>query len=689
MRRLWLFAILIYSTHSLADETLAELSLEELTKVRVTSIATGNPKSTREAPAIASIITARDIQAMGATTFEEALIAIPGLHVSTAGVAYTSNYLIRGGFASFYNPEVLLMMNGIPIDTLFRLIGVVPVKLISKIEVIRGPGSALYGADAFSGVINVITKSASDIRGTEMGGHIGSFATREAWLFHSEDDGELKASIIADYRSTDGHKEIITEDGQTALDRTFGTSASLAPGPVQLSEKAFALYADVEKSKWRLRGSYYGTWDRGLGQGVSALDPNGRLSHSRTMIDLIHHEPRIGEHWKPTSLLSFRHESHVYEKYFMLSPPGANLGNGVFPNGVLGRTDYFERHIRLDEAASYSGIENHLFRIGLGYRFTDLYQVGESNNYTLTLAPRPVITDVTDTPDSAIPELSKNSFYGYLQDEWKLSDDWDFTAGGRYDYYSDFGGTLNPRAALVWKTTPDLTTKFLYGRAFRAPNYTELYLRNNPVATGNPNLSPETINTYEIGWVYQPNSDWYSALNFFYYEANDVITDVRDPLGTATIQNFGTQSGQGLEFETKLQAAKDLLLTGSLSFAKSTDKNSAKPVGDYPLHRVYFRDDWRFYPNWMWGNQLNWVGKRARNPSDTRATLKGYGTLDLILRHSTPFDKFTFTASIRNLLDADVREPSRGPGATATAAAIPNDLPQAPRSMYVELAYRL
>jgi len=178
MRRLWFFALIVYSTHAQAEESLVEASLEELTKVRVTSIATGNPKSTREAPAITSVITARDIQAMGASTFEEALLAIPGLHVSNTGPSYFSKYLIRGGFSSVFNPEVLVMVNGIPIDTLFGIVGVIPIKMISKIEVIRGPGSALYGADAFSGVINVITKSASDIQGTEMGGNTGSFSTK-------------------------------------------------------------------------------------------------------------------------------------------------------------------------------------------------------------------------------------------------------------------------------------------------------------------------------------------------------------------------------------------------------------------------------------------------------------------------------------------------------------------------------
>ena len=85
-----------------------------------------------------------------------------------------------------------------------------------------------------------------------------------------------------------------------------------------------------------------------------------------------------------------------------------------------------------------------------------------------------------------------------LQDEWQLAPDWELTAGVRYDHYSDFGATLNPRAALVWQTSPRLTSKILYGRAFRAPAFDTLYAQNNPVGLGNDSLDPETIDTIEL-----------------------------------------------------------------------------------------------------------------------------------------------------------------------------------------------
>ncbi|OFZ22543.1 MAG: hypothetical protein A2X94_03555 [Bdellovibrionales bacterium GWB1_55_8] len=674
------------------SKTLAELPLEDLIKIRITSIATGTRKSISEAPAVASVVTSQDIEEAGATTFEEALEMVPGLHVAFSGQVGAPKYVIRG-ISTLFNPQTLVLINGVPITSIVRgdrssRMGVLPVKMISKIELIRGPGSALYGADALAGVINVITKTASDIQGTKAGGGIGSFGTHKAWLFHSEEIGELKASIMADYRDTKGHRKTILEDAQTSLDRALGTSASLAPGPMSLIEKGLAVFLDVEKSKWRLRGSYYGKSNLGSGPGVAqALDPKARESLSRSTIELSFHEPEISEYWNFTSRLAYFHGKQELDKDLTIFPPGADLGNGVFPDGMIGNPEFWERQIRFDNSALYTGVENHGIRGGAGYYFGHLYRVQESKNFTPSFAPLPELTDVTDTASIYIPEKSRNSLYGYIQDEWRFSDNWELTLGARYDHYSDFGGTFNPRAALVWTTTPELTAKLLYGRAFRSPTFAELYTMNNPINIGNPNLDPELIDVYELAWLYQFTSAWHAGLNLFHYEVSDLINFVRDPIGTVTAQNSGTQTANGFEFETKFRPHRNFFITGNYSFAKTKDENSGKPAGDYPNHQLYLRDDWVFAPNWTWSNQLNWVGAQDRTPSDPRAALNSYARVDVILRRSGVFRKFDFTASIRNVFDADIREPSSGPGPTATTAAIPHDLPQAGRSIYTEVSY--
>jgi len=686
------------STEASSDETLqqlAELSIEELINVRVTSIATGTQKPLPEAAAIASVITSQDIEAMGATTVEEALESVPGVHVSHSSEVYSPKYLIRG-ISTKYNPETLVLINGIPITSSFRgdrtaYLGTLPVKMVSKIEVIRGPGSALYGADAFAGVVNVVTKSPSEIDGTEVGGSAGSFHSHEAWLLHSEMAGDLKGVLMANYRDTEGHKREITADAQTRLDNLRGTNASLAPGPPSLLQNEVAVLLDVEKLKWRLRGSIHERSNVGSGQGVSeALDPNSRFTYARQTWDLTYHDPKLGQNWDFTTQLAYYHGSQEIDQNLNLFPPGSNLGNGVFPDGVIGNPEFWERHIRFDNSAFYTGFENHRIRLGVGYQFLHLYQVQTSRNFDPTnFAPRPGLTDATDTSEIYIPEKSRTGVYAFAQDEWKLGRDWEFTAGLRFDRYSDFGSTLNPRAALVWKTTPALTTKLLYGRAFRAPSFVELYTINNPVTLGNPDLRPEINNVYELAWSYQATPNWSAGLNLFHYNVSDLIAIVKDPVGTtATARNFGSQAGDGFEFETKFKASSQLFLTGNYSYLKAINENANKPSGNYPSQQVYFRDDWTFLPKWTWGNQINWVGPQDREPGDPRGHLKEYTTVDVILRYKMLPDKISLTASVRNFFDADVREPSSGPGPTTLTAAIPNDLPQAGRNGFIELTYR-
>ena len=134
---------------------------------------------------MASVITAEDIALIGATTLDEVLETVPGLHVSYFMTSYSRIYSIRG-IRSDTNPEVLILINGIPKTNAFygdggRFHVGMPVEGIARVEVMRGPGSALYGADAFSGVINIVTKQKHDIKGTSVGVQAGRFDTQRAW----------------------------------------------------------------------------------------------------------------------------------------------------------------------------------------------------------------------------------------------------------------------------------------------------------------------------------------------------------------------------------------------------------------------------------------------------------------------------------------------------------------------------
>jgi iron complex outermembrane receptor protein len=278
--------------------------------------------------------------------------------------------------------------------------------------------------------------------------------------------------------------------------------------------------------------------------------------------------------------------------------------------------------------------------------------------------------------------------YIYAQDEWNFARDWTLTAGVRRDNYSDFGSTTNPRLAMVWDATLDLTAKLLYGQAFRAPSFNEQY-GINPTASGNPNLQPETIKTWESAFSWQARKDTQVNLSLFRYDINDVIRAVPTGVGVAAIyQNTGKQHGSGMELETVWDASRTVRLTGNYSYQKSIDEATNQDAGYAPHDHIYLRGDWRFVGGWLSSTQINRVADRMRAAGDTRPPVPDYTTVDMTVRTDRSKNQWDYAASVRNLFNATVLEPSLA-GPTPQTVPIPNDLPQAPRSVWMQVTHKL
>ena len=155
------------------------------------------------------------------------------------------------------------------------------------------------------------------------------------------------------------------------------------------------------------------------------------------------------------------------------------------------------------------------------------------------------LTNVTGTDDIFLQDQTRESYFVSAQDQWQLNNDWSFTAGIRWDHFEDFGNATTPRLALVWEPLHNLTTKLLYGEAFRAPSFAELYFQNNPSALGNPNLKPEEIKTWELAFDYRPNFDTGVKLSLFNYEATDLIAIVAQGSTRANIKMPVTKMDMG------------------------------------------------------------------------------------------------------------------------------------------------
>ena len=660
------------------------------------SIATGNQQPLYLAPAVTSMITAAEIKKMGAIDLSEVLESVPGLHVSRTTSPYNPIFQIRG-ITSGFNPQVLVLINGIPITNVFtgnrgQVWTGMPVQNIARIEVIRGPGSALHGADAFAGVINVITKTANDVRGLQSGIRTGSFNSQEGWLIFGRDWGKFNIAFSFQYSENDGHDERIDADAQTFFDSMLGSTASLAPGSVNVGHKRLDTRLDVGAGNWRFRFGYQERSDVGTGVGTAeALDPVGGGDSNFFNADLTYKNSDWFEDWELETQFSFLDTSNRSD--LVLFPPGAVFPDGEFPDGVLGNPDVYERHYRVDLSILYTGFDDHRIRTGAGFRLEDLYKVEESKNFTSNQftglpIPRDQLVNVSDL-EAFVKETDRKIVYFFVQDEWDFLSDWTLTAGVRFDHYSDFGSTINPRFALVWQTAYNLTSKLMYGRAFRAPSFQEQFNQNNPVALGNDDLDPETIDSIELAFDYLPQEDLRTKLNLFVYQMDDILRFVPMPPSAVNLaDNTGRQTGYGLEFEATWDTTDSVSLYGNYAYQKSRDDRENEDVGFAPTHQVYGRVDWQFLPAWNFDVQTNWVFDRKRSPGDSRPKTDDYVTVDLTLRGKVPDDRWELAFSVRNLFDEDAREPSL-PAPIPAGSFIPGDLPLTERSVYLELRYNL
>jgi iron complex outermembrane receptor protein len=632
------------------------------------SIATGSHQSVSRAPAVASVITAQDIAAMGATDLDQALESVPGLHVSKSNVVSKPIYSFRG-IHSYQNSQVLMLVNGIPITNVFQgdrsqIWGGMPLENVARIEVIRGPGSALYGADAFSGVINVITKNANDLKGTEYGVRAGSFNTKDAWIQHGGQMGTLDAAFYLRAGDTDGQKGLIQKD------------AASASGPINEERRAIDARADLAKDAWRVRAAYQQR-KLGVGGGVAgALDSNARVSEDRLYLDVNYDQANWAQDWDVSGVVGYYDiKQKQADPYYTLFPAGTIPG---FPNGMLGSPGHSERHTHASMATVYTGFQQHRVRVGAGLRNDDMYEAVESKNFSATFAPLPGgLTDATGNSTLVYMLPHKRDLaYAFAQDEWNIVKDWTLTAGVRHDRYSDFGNTTNPRLALVWDAAYNVVVKAMHGEAFRAPTFVEQYAINNPVQSGSPNIRPETIKTDELAFAWQPTAQLQTSLNFFYYRMQNIIQ-----LVGATMQNAGDQTGRGSELEVTLDASSSLRLTGNFSMQNSTDEATGKDAGLAPHKRYFARADWRFSPQWQFGTTVNHVAERMREAGDTRAQIPDYTTVDLSLRREKIAGGWDVRAMLNNLFDSDAREP------TFKSVGMASDLPLAGRAVYIQLQH--
>ena len=696
--------MLVFSTTlcAAADKEMEEffsMSPAELAATPV-SIATGTPRPNFRSAGSTSVITAEQIRTMGATELHEVLETVPGIHASLQPLTNDNNYSVRG-IVNKNNSQILILLNGTRITTAFRNTtesGLdLPVAAIGRVEVIRGPGSAVYGADAFAGVINVVTKRAKDINGTQLGVRAGNWDSHSGWGQYGNQWAGWDIAASIQYQQSGGDSgRILKADTQTSIDQALGTNASLAPAAMNTQYKSLNTHVNLQRKHWDLGFWASNGFDIGTRAGASgALDPKGGADEAQYLGDVRFSTEDWFDDWEFLAHLSYLH-SDVNAKVnlfpdnavLLVNPKGdidfksINATPVLFTNGVIDDVRHVQKIPAFEITSLYKGLDKHLFRLSAGVRHEEI-TINHLSNYGFGIVdgsnPPPVVngklTDVTGTQYAFLQDTNRTIGSVVLQDEWQFADDWQLTTGARYDYYSDFGSTVNPRLALVWDINEQLTSKLLYGRAFRAPSFLEMRTQNNPVLLGNNRLKPETINTVELAFDYRPFTALSTALNLYYYHLDDLIDSVSITNTVSQYTNSSHQEGYGTELEWNWKLAEQWNLSGNYAWQHSLSAQTKRRVSCTPEHQVYFAATWQFMPQWQFQSQLNWIGSRTREVGDTRP-LDDYETFDFTLRGKKLWGHLNLAASLRNAFDSNNLEPAR--------PEIPVNLPLPGRSFYFE-----
>ncbi len=673
----------------------------ELANISVT-IASGTAKPAYKSAAVTTVITAQQIQTMGATELHQVLETVPGLHVSIQAVTNDPVYTMRG-MNNNVNAQILLMLNGTRFSVPYKgstMTGMaLPVEAIQQIEVIRGPGSALYGADAFAGVINIITKKAKDIEGTEIGIRGGSWDTQSVWGLHSASalGWDMAASLQYTHNNNDGDR-IVGSDQQSQFDTIpfpGVPNVSLAPGEMETEAETWNAHLNLQRKYWDIDFWAFNKGDAGLKAGAAgALDNEGEVEGENYLADIRFSTEDLIKDWEFKAHANYLYTNikvdiHAFPDGTVLPIDGdGNINPTVpfvlsptfFPDGVINQLEIENQVAAFEFSSIFKGLDDHLLRLTMGYRYEQT-ATQESRNFGAGIldGSQAVVdgslTNVTGTDLVFLPDSHRSIWSVSIQDEWQIAQDWQLTAGVRYDEYSDFGTTINPRVALVWEINEQLSSKLLYGQAFRAPSFLEQKQQNSQLFNGNSNLDPETIETIELAFDYRPIRDLRLASNFYFYQIDkkiDVGVSITD---IATVSNTEGQTGYGTEFEWDWQFHQQWNLKGNYAWQYARDEETNARVTGVPEHQVYAAVSWEFLPQWHIQTQMNWVGHRINTAADNN-DLEDYETVDITLNSKRLFGHIDFTASVRNVFDSHGKEPS--------ASSYINNLPIASRSFYLE-----
>lgn len=566
-----------------------DLDLEALLELPTVSSAKVEQRAA-QAAAVVTVVTAEELRSRGYTCIADALRVVPGFYDVYDQV--THNVGVRGinGGARASGNVLKLMIDGHPVDfrpTTGNFFGeeLIPLEAVERLEIIRGPASALYGANAFLGVVNVITRKGAAIDGARL---TGRFALTQG---HPGGGGEAVVGAAA------GPVDVLlaadlawTDRSGLALPASSPSGASLASrGPSQGDfARARSLYGKVAVD--RVLGGRLT-----LSASLQALDARAEfhdfapLTHA-TREGWVNQNYRLLWEFEPSDAVAITASAHYLdaapspEERIDLGRPDYVLLRQVHASGFGVAA---EARVKAVSWLTLTGgadlvVERHQRQSFAQLLIADVL----SSSGTVVRSAGTIIPG----PGSTAPQDLIN-VGGFVQAVAKLGESFSATVGGRLDEHTIYHGNLSGRAGLVF-APPDwpLSIKALFGSSFKAPSAVQLYTQPMGVrdVLGNPSLQAQTARTFELAGLYGlPKGLGEIPLDLFFLDMSGRVEFLQQGLYLQA-QNVLDERVLGAELESRFNVTEWLKVRVSGGVARTVGQTQRTSLGvDAPLNPLF------------------------------------------------------------------------------------------------------
>lgn len=508
-------------TNSPADSAPADAAPDDETVIVVT--AERNPQPLAASPSAVAVITREQIEAKKPFDLLDVLRLAPGLSVAQSGTrGKTTSVFTRGTNSN----QTLVLVDGVransPQDGRFDF-GQIPIENVERVEIVRGPASALYGSDAIGGVINIITRR-------------GTGPLKPGGLLEFGNRGINRQEINANGTSGKNDENRVSfsgfrldTNGQFQNDDYRNVGASLRFDRALSANQTLSFIGRTSQSKFGVPG-----------QRFLSFDPFQRDTSRDTQLSL-QFENRDGKRRDKIILGQYDRRLEDDDTRDQTAP---TLAPSRFSNQVQ----------TLDAQSSYDFGRN-LVTAGVEAR-------SESADITSNFAFLDSMTNTVQTGGSSYDKGSR-TYAIFAQNEFK-SGKFTLVPGVRYEDNSQFGNFTSYRVAGAYDATPRTRLKASYGTAFKAPSFDSLYFPN----FGNPNLDPETSRGYDVG-VLQKFGSGTVELTYYNNKINDLIASDPETFLPANIARAKTH-GFEMALDQPINRNFRLLVAGNTTATSSS-----------------------------------------------------------------------------------------------------------------------